>query len=202
MQEITDMEIDVFRNDKISISSVEKYSHIILSPGPGLPMDAGIMCELIKKYGSTKKILGVCLGHQAIAEVYGAKLENMREVMHGVSSQIKILKDCSKNYLFETSPQPSPKGEGDTNEIFRTVTYIDEKLFSGLPTTIEVGHYHSWIVSENNFPDCLQITSVDSQNRIMSLRHKSHNVCGIQFHPESILTSYGKEMLSSFINKS
>ncbi len=168
MQEITEIEIDVFRNDKISIAEVERYSHIILSPGPGLPVDAGIMCELIQKYGSTKKILGVCLGHQAIAEVYGAKLENMAEVMHGVSSQIKIVVQ-------------------------------EEKLFSGLPATIDVGRYHSWIVSNNNLPGCLQITSIDTQNRIMSLRHKSYDICGIQFHPESILTPYGKEMLKNWL---
>lgn len=168
IEELTDKRVDVIRNDTIELGEVEKYEKIILSPGPGLPVNAGIMCELIKKYGNSKSILGVCLGHQAIAEVYGAQLENMLEVMHGVSSRIKILDP-------------------------------EEKIFSGLPLEIEVGHYHSWIVSENNFPECLKITSIDNKGRIMSLRHCEHNVCGIQFHPESILTPYGKQILSNWL---
>jgi anthranilate synthase component 2 len=170
VQDITNAKIDVIRNDKISIEEINHYDGIILSPGPGLPSDTGVMCDLIKKYGSSKKILGVCLGHQAIAEVYGAKLENMLEVMHGVSSKVQILEK-------------------------------EEKLFAGLPRYIEVGHYHSWVVSKDHFPDCLQITSVDAKDQIMSLRHKNYNVCGIQFHPESILTPYGKEMIRNWIGK-
>lgn len=168
VQEISSIEVDVFRNDKITIEEIEKYSHIILSPGPGLPKDAGIMCKLIRKYGNRKKILGVCLGHQAIAEVYGARLENMQEVMHGISSQVEIV-------------------------------VKDEKLFSHLPSFIEVGHYHSWVVSKIDFPDCLIITSQDGNGSIMSFKHKIHDVQGIQFHPESILTPNGKEILRNWL---
>lgn len=169
VQEFSTLEIDVIRNDKIAVSEVEKYEKIILSPGPGLPSEAGIMCDLIRKYGKHKSILGVCLGHQAIAEVYGAQLENMEKVMHGVASEISIM---------------------DSNEI----------LFKNIPSKIEVGRYHSWVVSSQNFPDELRITSMDADNRIMSLRHKEFDVCGIQFHPESILTPLGKAIIKNWIN--
>lgn len=168
VEELTNAKVDAVRNDAIELEEVGKYEKILLSPGPGLPLYAGIMCELIKKYGNSKSILGVCLGHQAIAEVYGSELENMPEVMHGVSSTIRI-----------TDPK--------------------EKIFAGLPSEIEVGHYHSWIVSKNNFPECLKITSIDTKGRIMSLRHTKYNVVGIQFHPESILTPYGKQILQNWL---
>lgn len=161
-------EVDVFRNDKISIEDVGKYNTIILSPGPGLPKDAGILKEVIKTYASTKKILGVCLGMQAIGEVYGGQLNNLEHVFHGVASKL-IVKDKS------------------------------DLLFKGLPENFEIGRYHSWVVSNDNFPTELTITSIEENNQIMSIKHKEHNVYGVQFHPESILTENGKEIINNFL---
>lgn len=161
--------LEVKRNDKIVIKDVAKYNKILLSPGPGLPKDAGILLDIIRNYGQTKSILGVCLGHQAIAEVYGGSLINMTRVQHGVKTKIKALDK--------------------------------EVLFSGIPTSFEVGRYHSWIVDRNNFPDCFKITAVDENNNIMALRHKTYDLQGVQFHPESIMTPLGERMLSNWINK-
>ncbi|MFI3328338.1 MAG: aminodeoxychorismate/anthranilate synthase component II [Rikenellaceae bacterium] len=163
-------EVDVFRNDKISLEEVGKYEKIILSPGPGIPSEAGILCDVIRTYGATKSILGVCLGEQAIGEVYGATLTNLSKVFHGVSSDV-VLK---------------------TN---------DEPMFEGIDDTFEVGRYHSWCVSEENFPsDILEITAVDTEEgRIMALRHKEYDVRGVQFHPESILTPAGEQIIANWL---
>jgi len=161
--------VDVYRNDEISLKKVEQYHTIILSPGPGLPKDAGILKELINKYAPTKKILGVCLGMQAIGEVFGGKLENLDNVYHGVETPIKIL---------------------DKKDI----------LFKGIPEKINVGRYHSWVISKNNFPNELIVTSLDENNNIMSLRHRDYKLYGVQFHPESILTEYGKKLIANFLN--
>ena len=166
--EALNFEVDVFRNDEISIEAVDAYNIIILSPGPGLPKDAGILLEVIKTYAPTKKILGVCLGMQAIAEVFGGKLENLTHVFHGVASQLTVL-DKS------------------------------DKLFETLPTQFEIGRYHSWVVSQNNFPSELKITAVEENKQIMALRHTKYNLYGVQFHPESILTEYGKEIIANFL---
>ncbi len=162
-------EVDVFRNDKISIADVDKYNTIILSPGPGLPKDAGIVNELIKTYAPTKKILGVCLGMQAIGEVFGGSLVNLKEVFHGVATPIQVL------------------DKGDL-------------LFKDLPESFNIGRYHSWVISNDGFPDKLKITSVEENGQIMSLKHNQFNVYGVQFHPESILTEHGKEMINNFLN--
>ena len=162
-------EVDVFRNDEISLNDVGNYDTIILSPGPGLPEGAGILKEVISKYASTKKILGVCLGMQAIGEVYGGTLINLENVFHGVSTPI-------------------------------TVTESSDLLFKGLPDSFDIGRYHSWVVSNENFPKELTITSVEENGQIMSLKHKEHNLYGVQFHPESILTEFGKEMITNFLN--
>ena len=161
-------EVDVFRNDEISLNDVGNYDTIILSPGPGLPEGAGILKEVISKYASTKKILGVCLGMQAIGEVYGGTLINLENVFHGVSTPI-------------------------------TVTESSDLLFKGLPDSFDIGRYHSWVVSNENFPKELTITSVEENGQIMSLKHKEHNLYGVQFHPESILTEHGKEMINNFL---
>ncbi|PCJ24820.1 MAG: aminodeoxychorismate/anthranilate synthase component II [Flavobacteriales bacterium] len=161
-------EVDVFRNDEISLEDVEKYNTIILSPGPGLPKDAGILIELIRKYAPTKKILGVCLGMQAIGEVYGGTLINLEKVFHGVATPINIL---------------------DKNDL----------LFENLPNSFNIGRYHSWVISNDDFPKVLDITSVEENGQIMSLKHKEFNVYGVQFHPESILTEHGKEMINNFL---
>ena len=162
-------EVDVFRNDEISLNDVGNYDTIILSPGPGLPEGAGILKEVISKYASSKKILGVCLGMQAIGEVYGGTLINLENVFHGVSTPI-------------------------------TVTESSDLLFKGLPDSFDIGRYHSWVVSNENFPKELTITSVEENGQIMSLKHKEYNLYGVQFHPESILTEFGKEMITNFLN--
>ena len=168
VQEIIGKKVAVFRNDAIALDEVAAYDKIILSPGPGLPKDAGIMPELIKKYAPTKSILGVCLGHQAIGEAFGGTLHNIEKVYHGVATPIKVV---------------------DGNAL----------LFRGLPTEIEVGRYHSWIVEKPNFPAALQITALDEHGAIMALKHKKYDVHGVQFHPESVLTPMGKAMLHNFL---
>ena len=157
----------VKRNDEFNINEIKNFNHIVLSPGPGIPDEAGLMKSVIEKYKSTHKILGVCLGHQAIGEVFGASLINLDKVYHGVDTKLNIL----------------------TNDL----------LFEGLPKSFLVGRYHSWII-DKSIPDCLEITSVDQKNQIMSIRHKQFNIRGVQFHPESILTPFGKKILSNWIN--
>lgn len=159
--------VDVYRNDKIELSQIDLYDKIILSPGPGLPSEAGIMMEVIKKYAGKKSILGVCLGHQAIAEVFGAKLENISTVFHGVQTAIKIMKE--------------------------------DYLFAGLPNEILAGRYHSWIVSKSDFPDELEVTAVDKAGDIMALKHKTLDLHGVQFHPESMLTPDGVQIIQNFL---
>lgn len=161
---------DIYRNDKISIEDVDKYDKILLSPGPGIPSEAGILLSLIKRYAPTKSILGICLGEQAIGEVYGAKLENLPKVYHGIES---IIEKASDN----------------------------EPLFAGIEKQFKAGRYHSWVVSRENFPEALQITAVDKEtNLIMALRHKQYDVKGVQFHPESVLTPCGKQIISNWLN--
>ncbi len=161
-------EVDVYRNDEISIDEVDNYKTIILSPGPGLPKDAGILKEVIRKYASTKKILGVCLGMQAIGEIFGGTLINLNKVFHGVATPL-------------------------------TVTDKSDLLFKSLPAKFNIGRYHSWLISNDNFPEELNITSVEENGQIMSLTHKQHQIYGVQFHPESILTDYGKQMITNFL---
>jgi anthranilate synthase component 2 len=161
---------DVWRNDKFAIGDVDAYSHIILSPGPGIPSEAGLLLEAIEKYAPTKSIFGVCLGQQAIAEVFGGKLYNLSRPMHGIATPIKI-----------TDPQ--------------------EKLFAGLPQSFKVGRYHSWVVDNDGLPDVLTITAIDEQdNSIMGLRHKEYDVRGVQFHPESVLTEYGRAIMQNWLS--
>ena len=161
-------EVDVYRNDEITLEKVDKYDTIILSPGPGLPKDAGILEDLIRKYAPTKKILGVCLGMQAIGEVYGGTLINLEEVYHGVATPI-------------------------------TITEPSDLLFKGLPDSFDIGRYHSWVIANEGFPTNLKITAIEENGQIMSLKHNDYKVYGVQFHPESILTEYGKEMITNFL---
>ncbi len=163
-------QVDVFRNDKISLKEVGNYDGIILSPGPGLPREAGNLIPIIENYYESKRILGVCLGQQAIAEVFHGSLYNLSEVYHGVSATIDLLEP--RHYLFE-----------------------------GLPPQIEAGRYHSWMVKADNFPACLTVHAKDDQQRIMALSHKNYDVCGVQFHPESILTPNGKEMIFNWLKR-
>ncbi|MDR6544839.1 anthranilate synthase component 2 [Chryseobacterium rhizosphaerae] len=168
IEKILDQKVDVVRNDKITLEEVGTYDKIILSPGPGIPEEAGILLDLIKKYAPTKSILGVCLGQQAIAEAFGGSLVNLSEIFHGVATTTEIVKE---NTL-----------------IFRNIT-------SGL----EVGRYHSWAVNPENFPEELEITAVDKDGMIMALQHKTYDVHGVQFHPESILTPEGETIIKNFL---
>ena len=162
-------DIDVYRNDEIALEEINKYDLILLSPGPGLPEGSGILKELIRTYSKTKRIMGVCLGHQAIGEVFGADLINLDQVYHGVSTYMNIL-DSS------------------------------EPIFNKLPRRFKIGRYHSWVVNQKNLPECLKITAVDEEDQVMALRHRDYDVCGVQFHPESILTDYGKEIINNWLN--
>ncbi|PJJ80309.1 anthranilate synthase component II [Mucilaginibacter auburnensis] len=163
------MQCEVWRNDKFKLEDVDAFDKIILSPGPGIPSEAGLLLDVIKIYAATKSIFGVCLGQQAIAEAFGGSLYNLKQPMHGIATPIKV-----------------------TDE--------HEQLFQGLPHEFKVGRYHSWVVDENNLPDVLTITAVDERdNSAMALRHKFYDVRGVQFHPESILTEYGKEMMQNWL---
>lgn len=158
---------DVYRNDRISLDDVAQYDKIILSPGPGIPEEAGILLPLIRRYAESKSILGVCLGHQAIGQAFGAELINLKEVHHGVATPINVAK---MDYLFR-----------------------------GIPATFQAGRYHSWIVSKDNFPETLEIIANDEQGEIMAIRHKTFDVRGIQFHPESVLTPEGKAIIKNYL---
>ena len=160
-------DITVVRNDGISLEEVDQYDKILLSPGPGVPDEANLLKPIIKKYAATKSIFGVCLGQQAIGEVFGGTLLNTQEVFHGVKSDITVIKD--------------------------------DILFNNLPKELEVGRYHSWVVSTENFPEDLEITAVGPKREIMALRHKTYDVRGVQFHPESILTPLGDEMIKNWL---
>jgi anthranilate synthase component 2 len=173
VEKIIHGKVDVYRNDKISLEKVNDYDKIILSPGPGLPSESGLLLQLIKEYASSKSILGVCLGQQAIGEVFGGKLVNLKEVYHGVATKIKVKED-------------------------RTLSEND--IFKDLPFELQVGRYHSWIVDNNNFPADLEITAEDENGYIMALRHKTFDVQGVQFHPESVLTPMGEKMITNWLN--
>ena len=160
--------LEVYRNDKIKLADIKKYNKILLSPGPGLPDSAGIMLELISKYQQSKDILGICLGHQAICQVHGAKLINMSEVTHGLSLKTIVVKP--KNHLF-----------------------------TKLPAEFMTGRYHSWVVDSNSLPKNFEITALSDNNLIMGVSHKKYQLAGLQFHPESILTEYGKSIIANWL---
>lgn len=168
VEKILHQKVEVFRNDRIPLEKVAAYDKIILSPGPGVPSEAGLLLPLIREYAATKSILGVCLGHQAIGEAFGGQLVNLSTVYHGVATPVNILKP----------------GKG---------------LYEHLPETLEAGRYHSWVVAEEEFPAELEITARDRNNYIMGLRHKSLDVQGVQFHPESVLTPHGEQLLKNWL---
>ncbi len=170
ISEIAPYPIDVFRNDMLPLGDVELYDIIVLSPGPGVPADSGITPEVVKEYASSKSILGVCLGHQAIGQVFGGKLSNLSKVFHGVATEVELVKE--------------------------------DVLFKGMSDHFEAGRYHSWIVLDEDLPTCLEVTARDKEGTIMALRHKQYNVRGVQFHPESILTPMGKQILRNFFEYS
>ncbi len=163
------LECEVWRNDQFKLEDVEAFDKIILSPGPGIPSEAGLLLKVIETYAPTKSIFGVCLGQQAIAEVFGGELYNLGRPMHGLATPIKV-------------------------------TDLEEKLFAGLPETFNVGRYHSWAVVGKGLPEEILITAVDEKdNSIMALRHKTYDVRGVQFHPESVLTEHGKQMMHNWL---
>ena len=161
-------DVTVLRNDRFELEELEAFDKILLSPGPGVPEEAGLLLNVIRSYAGKKPVLGVCLGEQAIGEAFGGRLVNLEHVYHGVQSRISIV--------------------------------ADDPLFKGLPREVEVGRYHSWVVDAGTMPDCLEITAVSPEGQVMALRHKTLDVRGIQFHPESILTPDGKQMLRNWMN--
>lgn len=162
--------VEVIRNDEVELEDVKSFDRIVLSPGPGIPDQAGKLKEIIREFYDKKPILGICLGQQAIAEVFGGSLKQLNEVVHGTATPIHIIVN-------------------------------DEILYSDLPQTIEVGRYHSWVVSPNDLPECLEVTAVDEWQNIMSIRHKTHDVRGVQYHPESIMTPHGMKILENWLKQ-
>ena len=162
-------EVTVIRNDQFTLNQLERFDKIVLSPGPGIPSEAGLLLDVIKTYKGHKPILGVCLGHQAIGEVFGGTLENLSDVFHGVAT------------------------EG--------TQFSNDYIFDSLPKRITMGRYHSWVVSRENFPTCLEVTAVSDEGQIMALKHKNYDIHGIQFHPESVLTPEGKTIVKNFIER-
>ncbi len=160
-------DITIVKNDKISLDEIESHDKILLSPGPGIPKDAGLMPEIITCFAPSKSILGVCLGHQAIAEIFGATLKNLEEPLHGVKSKINFLKE---DYLFENTP-----------------------------SEFNIGHYHSWVVEEKTLGNNIEVLAKDEKGNIMSIAHKTYDVRGVQFHPESVLTENGKQIIANWI---
>lgn len=169
LRELTNRErIDVFRNDKISIEEVGNYDKILISPGPGVPKDAGITIDLIRKWSPEKSILGVCLGCQAIAESFGGEIYNLDRVYHGVSTYMKVMDK-------------------------------DDSLFRDVPENFTAGRYHSWVIKEDKLPEQIKITARDEEGMIMAVAHREYDLKGVQFHPESVLTRYGKQMIANWL---
>lgn len=168
IKKISGEQVDVFRNDKIALEEIDKYDKIVLSPGPGIPEEAGLLLDIIKAYAPTKSILGVCLGHQAIGEAFGGTLHNMNRVWHGVATPVKQ-------------------------------TGITARLFKDLPESFDVGRYHSWIVKNEQLPDCFEVTSYDDNGLVMSMQHNEYDVQSVQFHPESVLTPLGEKMIENWL---
>ncbi|ATL47561.1 aminodeoxychorismate/anthranilate synthase component II [Chitinophaga caeni] len=168
VEKIIHAKVDVYRNDQIALEKVKDYDKIILSPGPGIPNEAGLLLPLIQEYAPSKSIFGVCLGQQAIGEAFGASLSNLTTVYHGVSTPVQITSRAGR-------------------------------LFKDLPGEIEVGRYHSWVVDEATLPASLEITAKDAEGYIMALQHKNYDVSGVQFHPESVLTPQGEQILRNWL---
>jgi anthranilate synthase component 2 len=168
LQQFNQVQVEVYRNDKISMDAIAAYDKILLSPGPGLPHEAGLMMEIIKNYAPSKPILGICLGHQAIAEAFGGKLYNMTEVLHGVATKAHLVNS-------------------------------EETLFKNIATPFLVGRYHSWAIDKTELPTCIEVTAIDDNGIILAIRHKKLDVKGIQFHPESVLTENGYQIIKNWI---
>lgn len=174
VEKILHEKVEVHRNDKLPLEKVKDYDKIILSPGPGIPEEAGLLLPLIKEYAASKSILGVCLGHQAIGQAFGGELINLSNVYHGVATPIHLL--------------DTPAATAASNAVFRD-----------MPQEFEVGRYHSWVVGKEGFPDTLEVTAEDENGFIMALRHKTYDVQGVQFHPESVLTPQGEQLMRNWL---
>lgn len=166
-REVGGARVTVARNDKIALEDVGRFDKILVSPGPGLPSEAGILPELLQVYAPLKPVLGVCLGLQAIGEAFGGRLKNLADVYHGVATPVHVV--------------------------------AHDPLFAGLPVTFPAGRYHSWVVDETDFPADLEITATDDRGLVMALRHRRFDVRGVQFHPESVLTPHGKQLIHNWI---
>jgi anthranilate synthase component 2 len=169
IEKLTGSRPDVYRNDEITLDEVGQYSKILLSPGPGIPIEAGICLDLIKRYAHQKSILGVCLGHQAIGEAFGGRLTNLKQVYHGLATPVTIIE---KN----------------------------DPLFKGIPAIINAGRYHSWVIERESLPDCFTITCEDENSMIMGITHRKYDVRGLQFHPESVLTECGYDIIKNWLD--
>jgi len=169
IEKLTGQYPDVYRNDEISIEKISHYDKILISPGPGIPSESGICIETIKMYSTSRSILGICLGHQAICEAFGGKILNLSTVYHGIASPVKI-------------------------------KAVDEPLFKNVPSLIMAGRYHSWVASKKHLPECFQITCEDENGIIMGISHRDYDVRGLQFHPESVMTEHGPEIIKNWIN--
>jgi anthranilate synthase component 2 len=167
VEKVSTASVDVFRNDKITLEAIAKYDKILLSPGPGVPSEAGILLNVIHEYAPKKSILGVCLGQQAIGEAFGGKLINLDSVYHGVATEMEVVKE--------------------------------DILYKNIPKKFKAGRYHSWVVEEKNFPADLEITVKDENGYIMGLRHRKFDVHGVQFHPESVLTEHGLDIIKNWV---
>lgn len=172
VEKIIDGKVQVYRNDQLPLEEVKAFDKIILSPGPGIPSEAGMLLPLIQEYAATKSILGVCLGHQAIGEAFGAQLINLKQVFHGVATPVKLHNQNDKPI---------------------------SRLFHSLPPVIEVGRYHSWVIAPETLPEVLQVTATDEAGMIMGIQHTQYDVQGVQFHPESILTPHGEAILRNWL---
>ena len=159
--------VTVYRNDQFSLNQLEPFDKILLSPGPGIPSEAGLLTDVIRTYAGRKPMLGVCLGHQAIGEVFGAKLSNLPEVYHGVATPCELVGH--------------------------------DALFAGMDSRFTIGRYHSWVVSREEFPESLEVTALSDDGNIMALRHRNYAIWGIQFHPESVLTPDGRQIVANWL---
>jgi anthranilate synthase component 2 len=171
VEKITHTKVEVHRNDQIPLENINRFDKIILSPGPGIPEEAGLLLPVIKEYAASKSILGVCLGHQAIGQAFGGSLINLSTVYHGVATPIRLKKQ------------------------------VRSRLFDQLDETLEVGRYHSWVVSPEDFPEELEITAVDDLDYIMALQHRKFDIQGVQFHPESVLTPAGEAIIRNWLKQ-
>ncbi|MCI1648443.1 MAG: aminodeoxychorismate/anthranilate synthase component II [Bacteroides sp.] len=193
------VKVEVLRNDQFKLEELYIYDKIILSPGPGIPEEAGLLLDVIRTYAGRKSMLGVCLGEQAIGQAFGGKLTNLSNVFHGVQTPVLLAQnrfyqqensDCRDSIL-----QESQKGKGPFGDALEP-----DYIFDGLSSKILVGRYHSWVVDSEGFPDCLAVTATSAEGHIMALKHRTYDIHGIQFHPESVLTPDGKVIMRNWLS--